>query len=171
MKRETTLHIIVSGLLLTLGILLPIIFHSVNLLGKVFLPMHITVLIGGFFLPPSLAVMLGVVTPLISGTMTGMPVLFPMALIMAFELGTYSFILTRTRKQFSVIKSLIIAMLGGRVVAGLVVFVLSTFFGVHLNPLLFVKGAIITGLPGIGLQLILIPTLVIAIRNTFGRVE
>lgn len=171
MKKETTLHIIVSGLLLTLGILLPIIFHSINLLGNVFLPMHITVFIGGFFLPPSIAVMLGVMTPLISGVITGMPPLFPMAIIMAFELGAYSFIITRTRNNLSVVKSLIVAMVGGRIVAGLIVFVMATVFGVDLSPLLFVKTAIVTGLPGIVLHLILIPIVVIAIKTTFGPVE
>lgn len=52
---------------------------------------------------------------------------------------------------------MISAMIGGRIVAGLVVAVMVALFGVQLDPILFVIGGIVTGLPGIALQLLLIP--------------
>lgn len=89
-----------------------------------------------------------------------------MAIIMAFELGTYGFIASlATRKlKLPIIPSLIMAMLAGRVIAGLTVAVLVQLFGVKINALMFVKSAIIIGLPGIIIQLIFIPTIIYAIK-------
>ena len=162
MKRKiTTRDLVVAALILALGIIIPGIFHSTGIPGKVFLPMHIPVLLGGFMLPPSLAFLVGIMTPLLSSLLTGMPALFPMAVIMIFELGFYGLIASILNRKLnvSVIGSLLIAMVVGRVVAGLVVFVLVALFGQEMDPLLFIKGGVITGLPGIVIQVVLIPTL------------
>lgn len=166
-----TKEIVLSGLLLASGILLPMIFHMFSLTGPIALPMHIPVLIGGFLLSPELALLLGIITPVISGLLTGMPVMFPMAVIMAFELGIYGLTasLTTRKLNLSVIPSLIISMIAGRIVAGLTVAALVQLFGLKMNPLIYVKGAIITGLPGIIIQLVFIPALVYAIKAYLNR--
>lgn len=166
-KKFSTRDLVLTGLLLALGLVFPMIFHLFGGTGPVFLPMHIPVLIGGFVLPSYLALLLGMITPLVSGTLTGMPVLFPMGVIMIFELGTYGLAASiATRKlKLSSIPSLIIAMIAGRIVAGIVVFVLASNFGVQLKALTFVKGGIITGLPGIVIQLIFIPSLMYALNK------
>ncbi|WP_326911448.1 ECF transporter S component [Sedimentibacter sp. MB31-C6] len=165
-SKITTKELVLSGLLLASGIILPMIFHMFGMVGSIVLPMHIPVLIAGFLLSPQLALLLGIITPIISGLLTGMPVMFPMAVIMAFELGTYGFISSlATRKlKLPLIPSLIMAMLSGRVIAGLTVAVLVQLFGVKLNALMFVKSAIIIGLPGIIIQLIFIPPIIYAIK-------
>ncbi|QZY55209.1 ECF transporter S component [Crassaminicella profunda] len=170
-QNAKTKDLMLSGLLLAMGILLPMFFHSVGIMGKVFLPMHIPVLIGGFVLSPYLACILGVITPLISGALTGMPIMFPMAIIMAFELGTYGLMtsLAVRKMRLSVIPSLIIAMISGRVIAGVVVFFLAQFFGLKMNPILFIKGGILTGLPGIGVQLILIPSIIYGLKGIIRK--
>ncbi|MBN2897877.1 MAG: ECF transporter S component [Clostridia bacterium] len=166
MERIKTRNLIMSGLFIAIGVVLPILFHTVNMLGPVFLPMHIPVLIAGFFLPPYLAMVVGAVTPLLSSVTTGMPILFPMGVIMMFELATYgAFVAWIRGRVASDYVALLSAMLIGRAVAGLVVFVLSIGFGVKMNALLFVKGGIVTGLPGIAVQLILIPIVVRALRK------
>lgn len=161
-----TKELVLSGLLLTSGIILPMIFHMFGMTGPIALPMHIPVLIGGFLLSPHLALALGIITPVISGLLTGMPVMFPMAVIMAFELGIYGLTasLAVRKLKLSTILSLIIAMIAGRIAAGLTVAALVQLFSVKMNPFVFVKGAIITGLPGIIIQLVFIPTLIYAIR-------
>lgn len=166
-KNITTKELVLSGLLLATGILLPMVFHIFSLSGPIALPMHIPVLIGGFLLPPQIALLLGIITPIISGLLTGMPVMFPMAVIMAAELGIYGLTASlATRKlNLSLIPSLIIAMVWGRIAAGFTVAVLVQLFGVKMNPVLFVKTAIMTGLPGLMIQLIFIPTLVYGIRT------
>src|SRR5690625_750917 len=90
-NRITTRSLVTAGLLLAIGIIIPSIFHTTGIPGTVFLPMHIPVLLGGFLLPLPLAFLLGVLTPMLNSIITGMPPLFPMAIIMVFELGFYGF--------------------------------------------------------------------------------
>jgi hypothetical protein len=156
-----TKRLVIAGLLLAIGIVIPTIFHTAGIAGNVFLPMHIPVLIGGFLLPAHLALLLGMVTPLINSLITGMPPLFPMATIMVFELGFYGLMASVLYRNIKLppILSLIISMVVGRLMAGITVFVLAAFFGVKLDPMTFIKGGIITGLPGIIIQLVFIPIL------------
>ncbi len=165
--KITTKELVLSGVLLGVGLLLPMVFHMFSMTGPIFLPMHIPVLIGGILLPPSLALALGIITPVVSSILTGMPVAFPMAIIMAFELGTYGLTASiATRKlKLNPLLSLIIAMIDGRIAAGLVVAVLVQLFGVQMNPIMFVKGAIITGLPGLLIQIVFIPTLIYGLKK------
>ena len=161
-QRDKTRRLVIAGLLLAIGIIIPMIFHSTGIAGTVFLPMHIPVLIGGFLLPPYLALLLGMLTPLINSLVTGMPPLFPMAIIMIFELGIYGFVASIMYRRLKIpsIISLIISMIAGRIMAGLVVFILAAFFGLQMDPILFVIGGVTTGIPGIIIQIILIPSLI-----------
>lgn len=165
--KITTKELVLSGLLLASGIILPMVFHMFGMMGSIVLPMHIPVLLGGFLLPPTMALLLGIITPLISGLLTGMPVIFPMAVIMAAELGVYGIAASLcTRKlKLSLIPSLIISMVAGRIAAGLTVAVLVQLFGIKMSPVAYVTGAVVTGLPGIIIQLIFIPALVYAINK------
>lgn len=164
-RRITTKKLVTASMLLAIGVIIPSIFHLTGLPGQMLLPMHIPVLIGGFLLPPTLALLLGMLTPLLNSFITGMPVLFPIAIILVFELGAYGLITSLLYRILKVpsLLSLIIAMIVGRIVAGITIFILSAFFTLPLDPLLFVKGAVITGIPGIIIQIILIPSLVYAI--------
>ncbi len=166
-RKFTTRDLVFTGALIALGLVTPMAFHLFGGTGPVFLPMHIPVLIGGFILPPFLALLLGMVTPLVSSVLTGMPVLFPMGVIMFFELGIYGLAASLAYRKLKLpsISSLIIAMIAGRVAAGAVVFILSAGFGVQMNAIAFVKGAVVTGLPGIAVQIILIPSLVYALNK------
>ena len=168
-KMNKTKEIVLSGLLLASGIILPMIFHMFSLTGLIALPMHIPVLIGGFLLSPPLALLLGITTPIISGLLTGMPVMFPMAIIMALELGIYGLTASLAARKFklSIFPALIISMIAGRIAAGLTVALLVQLFGLKMNPLIFIQGAIITGIPGIIIQLIFIPALIHAIKSYF----
>ncbi len=166
MQNIKSRELVIGGLFIALGILVPIIFHSFGILGQVFLPMHVPVLIGGFFLSPYLALIVGIVTPLISSVLTGMPAIYPMAVIMMFELGTYGLVVSlAVRKiKLSVIPSLILAMLAGRVSAGIAVFILANLFGLKMNSVIFIKGVVLTGLPGIAIQLLFIPALIYSLN-------
>ncbi len=166
-NRISVRDLVISGLLLALGLIIPSIFHSSGISGKVFLPMHIPVLLGGFLLPPLFAMFLGMLTPILSSLMTGMPELFPMGVIMLFELGVYGLAASLLYRKFRMptIISLIISMIIGRIVAGFVVFLLIVLFTIEMDPIIFIKLGVITGLPGIIIQLILIPTLMYGINR------
>lgn len=161
-RRNNTKKLVIGGLLLGLGIIIPMLFHFTGTPGNVFLPMHIPVLIGGFLLPPVLALVLGILTPFLSSIITGMPELFPMAVIMIFELGIYGLVASITYRKLNLpsIISLIISMLAGRLMAAFVVFILATFFALPRDPMVFIIGAITGGLPGIIIQIILVPSLI-----------
>lgn len=164
-ERNNVKRLIIAGLLLAIGIIVPMIFHTTGIPGTIFLPMHISVLIGGFLLPPYLALLLGMLTPILNSLIVGMPPLFPMAIIMVFELGIYGLvtsILYRKLKLPSVV-ALIVSMVAGRIMAGIVVFILAAFFAIKMDPMTFIIGGVTTGIPGIIIQLILIPSLIYSI--------
>jgi len=160
-ERNHVRNLVISGLLLALGLIIPYIFHSSGIAGNIFLPMHVPVLIGGFLLPPQFALLLGILTPIINSLITGMPG-FPIVLIMIFELGTYGLLASvfYLKLRLPSVFALILSMIGGRIMAGLVVFILAIFFAIPLEPITYVIGAITTGIPGIVIQLILIPILI-----------
>jgi len=157
-----TRKLTLSGLLLAIGLVLPIAFHAFGGAGKIFLPMHLSVLVAGFLLPPVNAVAVGMLTPFLSSLLTGMPVTFPMMPIMVIELGTYALVISLLNKKRikSIYVKLIGAMLAGRIMAGLTVFLMVNLVGLKMKPLLFVQGSIVTGLPGIIIQLIMVPLVV-----------
>lgn len=156
-----------SAMFVALGILLPMIFHSFNMGGQIFLPMHIPVLMAGLLLGPLSGLLVGVLTPILSSLLTGMPPMFPMLPIMIFELGVYGLSSGYIGKVLNgrVYIPLLAGMIDGRIAAGIVVFILSRGFGAQLSPIPFLKGAIITGLPGILIQLAVIPPLVKLLRR------
>lgn len=163
-----TRNIVLSGLFIAFGLLLPMIFHQFSMGGPAFLPMHIPVLIGGMLLGPVSGLLIGMVTPVLSSVLTGMPPTFPMLPIMFFELAVYGLVAGYLYKtlNLNIIISLILAMIGGRIVAGLVVYVLAMFFGFQgPGPIPFIQGAILTGLPGIAIQLVLVPIVVSLVRR------
>lgn len=166
-RNSQTRELVLGSFFILLGLVIPFIFHSTGLLGTVFLPMHFPILIAGFYLRPSTALIVGGVTPFLSSLMTGMPALMPMAPIMVFELAAYGLItsLLSNDKKWNTYFVLISAMIGGRIVAGLVVAIMVALFGVQLDPVLFVIGGIVTGLPGIALQLLLIPPFISRFRR------
>jgi hypothetical protein len=152
---------ILGGFFIGLGIVLPMAFHLVNL-GRVFLPMHIPVLMSGFFCGPIIGLIVGFITPLLSGLLTGMPPFMPpTAQGMMVELAAYGFLtgFFHHRLKLNNIVSLLGAMFLGRVVYGLFGALVFPLFGLKgISPIYPITAGLITGLPGIALQLIIIPT-------------
>lgn len=167
--RTKTTNIVIAGLLVAIGVIIPSIFHTVGIAGKVFLPMHIPVLLGGFLLSPMYALLVGMVTPILNSVLTGMPPIFPMALIMMFELGIYGLVASFLYRKLKIplIISLILSMISGRIVLGLAVFVLATGFGLEVlgDPIMFVKTGAVLAIPGIIIQIILIPVLMYGVNK------
>ena len=159
----------ISGLLIALGIVLPMAFHSIPNAGGIFLPMHIPVLLCGIICGFPYGLACGVITPLLSSLITGMP---PTAILpaMVCELAIYgivSFLLMhfiRIKNTYAkVYIALIGAMLSGRIVYGV------------LNSLIFKAGsysmeiwlasAFVTALPGVIIQILIIPAIVFALQK------
>lgn len=150
-----------AALFLAFGLIVPQTFHLLGGTGPVFLPMHIPVLLAGFFLGGPTGAIIGLITPVLSSFVTAMPQP-PILYFMMAELAAYGFIagyLYKTRK-LSVYMALVGAMIGGRVVLAGAVTLLQPLLGFKLSPAVYLSGALLNGIPGMILQLILIPVLV-----------
>lgn len=173
MANKSLKQLIESGAFIAFGVVLPMVFHLVGM-GSVFLPMHIPVILSGFFLDVPFALMVGAITPILSSTLTGMPPAFPVLPFMVFELAAYGAVTSLLYKKWkNVFTPLICAMISGRIVAGIVVWFLATFFAAKLpGPIVFITGAILKGIPGIIIQLLFIPATVLLVsRNRLHRKE
>ncbi len=171
MQLTKTRSLTVAGMLVAVGVLLPYLTsHAFGVQGTVILPMHLPVLLTGFLCGPVFGMLAGVLTPLISSLMTGMPPAFPMLPIMMAELATYGLVsgllyerAGLNKVKFGIYPALIGAMLAGRVVYGLMFWLLTLTAG-QLKAL-SVWAAAVTGLPGIIIQLIFVPIIVAAVMK------
>jgi hypothetical protein len=168
-SMTNTKSMILAGLCIALGIVLPVAFHSVANAGSIFLPMHIPVLLCGLICGWPYGLACGVLAPLLSSLITGMP---PMAYLpsMLCELAVYGFVsglLMRYVKTGKLLVdlylSLVGAMLLGRLVLGLLNAVL--FRAGEYSIAIWTASAFVTALPGIILQLAIIPVLVFALKK------
>lgn len=160
-----TQSLIRGALIIAMGLLVPTVFHLTSVSGAIFLPMHLPILVGAAFVSPWIALVAGALTPLASSIATGMPPLFPIAFLMSFELAVYGWVMSwmLKKRRVNVYVSLITAMVAGRAVLGLAAVATTSLFAVQLNPFMYMKGAILTGLPGMALQLLLVPVLIKAL--------
>lgn len=166
MKKTTTINMILSALFIALGIVLPMAFHSLGMAGTIFLPMHIPVLLCGFICGWRYGVLAGIITPLLSSIFTGMPPLYPVGVSMCIELATYGGIAGFLSSKTSTIVSLIGAMLVGRVAAALANIVLLSLAGNSFVLQAFLTSTFVTALPGILIQLILIPAIMLGLKKS-----
>ena len=158
---------VLTAMFIALGVVLPMIFHMTPaaLGGRALLPMHIPVLLTGLIIGPFYGFFGGLITPLVSSMTTGMPIAGVMAYSMMIELSIYGLVAgflrlyVRTGREYvDLYISLIVAMLAGRIVAGLAQ--AWILFDGHYAVGLWVASYFTTSLPGIVLQLIVIPWIV-----------
>lgn len=157
-----------SAMFIALGIVLPFVTMNIPEIGNMLLPMHIPVLLSGFILGPVYGMIVGFVTPLLRSVMFGAPIFYPKAIVMSFELLTYGLIsglfyhiiFNRRSKLINIYISLILAMIFGRVTYGIAQSIIGL---VNMNEFtfkVFVTEAIINAIPGIIIQLIIIPIII-----------
>lgn len=166
MIKLSTKEITLTALFITLGVILPIVFHQFALAGRIFLPMHIPVFLAGIFVGPLGGLIVGLVCPILSFFLTGMPPPYAVPL-MSMELPIYGLSIGILIRFIRLpILSLLISMILGRLAFGLGLFVLGQFLSLPYGPEAFIKVSVIAGLPGIALQLILIPLMIETIQLT-----
>ena len=171
MKRRLKISkLVLSGLFLALAFVLPFLTGQVPEVGNMLCPMHIPVILCGFVCGAPWGLAVGFVAPLLRSLTLGMPVLFPGAVAMAFELAVYGFvsgILYRIlpKKKVYIYISLFAAMLAGRAVWGTVMFALLGFDLSKFGFAAFWAGAFANAFPGIILQIVIIPVAVMLIEK------
>lgn len=160
---------ILSAFFLALGLVMPFITGQIPEIGSMLLPMHIPVLICGFVCGWKYGGLVGFIVPLMRSVIWGMPPIMT-AIGMAFELATYGMMTGLLYKIFPKGKvmiyiELIVAMFIGRVVWGVVSIVIYGIQGNAFSWQIFMGGALLNAIPGIILQIVLVPVLVMALQR------
>ncbi len=169
MRKNSTKNLVLAGLFIALGVILPFFTGKVGELGRALLPMHIPVLIAGFVCGWPYGLVVGLVTPFLSSFTTGMPPI-PMATTMTFELGAYGLMTGLLYKLFPkkdiyVYPALLISMLVGRVVMAIANIILLGLSGNAYTWQAFVSGAFLNAIPGMIIQIVIIPIIIIALKR------
>lgn len=166
MKKTVTVNLTGTALCIALGLILPSFFHMFGA-GTALLPMHIPVLLCGLIFGWQYGAVCGFILPLLSSALTGMPPFFPIGVAMVFELCAYGALtgMFYQKLRWNVYPALIAAMLGGRIVSGAANAVFMNMADKPYGFAAFLSGAFVRALPGILIQILLIPTLVLALEK------
>lgn len=172
MIEQRIRNLSLSAMFLALGLILPFLTGQMQHIGNMLLPMHLPVLLCGLLCGWQYGMTVGAVLPLLRFALFGMPPIFPIGVSMAFELAAYGLIAgvlyAGAKKQgfAALYRALIAAMVGGRVVWGIVRVLLTGVAGEAFTWKMFLSGAFLTAIPGIILQLVLIPVILAALDHT-----
>lgn len=168
--KSTAYRLVLAALFLAIGMVLPFLTGQIPEIGSALLPMHIPVLLCGFVLGWKYGLAVGAVLPILRSLCFGMPPMYPAAVSMMFELAAYGALCgllyqLLPKKTVNIYLSLVGAMLGGRVVWGIVRWVMMAG-GTEFGWQAFVAGAFIQAVPGIIVQIVLLPLLVLALQKS-----
>jgi thiamine transporter ThiT len=172
-RHNKTVRLVLSALFLALAYVLPFLTGQIQQIGKMLCPMHIPVLLCGFFCGWPWGLAVGFIAPLLRSLTLGMPIFFPGAVCMAFELAAYGAIAgllykRLPRKKSSIYVALLVAMIVGRLVWGAAMLVCTGLQGSSFTFAAFFAGAVTNAIPGIIIQIVLIPILVMLLDKAKG---
>ena len=176
MKRDEIKKLTMSAMFLALAFVIPFLTGQIPQIGSMLCPMHIPVLLCGFFCGAPWGLAIGFIAPILRSFTLGMPQMFPTAFCMAFELMAYGVVAgwlhnKLPKKKGNVYISLVSAMIIGRLVWGLIMFCCMGFDASKFGLQTFLAGAVLNAVPGIVLQIVLIPILVITLEKFTNKVE
>lgn len=172
MKNSYTKNLVLSALFLALGFILPLLTGQIPTIGQVLLPMHIPVFLCALICGWKYGALIGVVLPLLRSFIFSVPTLYPTAIAVAFEMGVYGFStgllfeLSKQKSIFSVYGSMLVAMVLGRIVRCVAEIILLGMQGNAFAWETFFLGVIVNALPGIILQLVLVPAVILLCKKT-----
>ncbi len=165
-------NLTLSAMFLCMGIVLPFFIGQIPQIGSMLLPMHIPVFLCALICGWQYGAPVAIILPLLRTLLFGRPNFYPEAISIAFEMATYALISGYLYKKSRwkcirvLYRCLIISMVAGRLVRGVVQLTLLGLKGVPFALETFLTGVILTGIPGILLQLFVIPAVLLAIRKT-----
>ena len=172
MKHEKVKNLALAAMFLALGVVLPFFTGQIPEVGSMLLPMHLPLLLCGLICGWEYGAAVGFVLPPLRFALFGMPPIFPTGAAMAFELAAYGLLagLLYSHSRWQCIRALyrclLIAMIGGRIVWGAAMVVLLGLSGSAFTWQMFFAGALLNALPGIALQLAVIPAVMAALNRT-----
>ena len=167
-KRKTVLTLA----FVALSVALPWIFHALGhvlnigtSVGEIFLPMHIFVMVAGFVLGPVWGGGVGIASVTLSFMITNMPtaVMLPFIAVELCAYGIFAGVIRNMR--FNSVLKVAAVQIFGRLVKAAVIIVAINFFASPVQAKI-IYTSIVTGLPGIALQLLAVPFIVKKINES-----
>lgn len=161
-----------AAMLLAIGLVLPFLTGHIPEIGGMLLPLHLPVLLCGLICGWKYGLAVGVILPIMRSMIFAMPPMYPNAVVYAFELATYGFVIgiLYEKAKWQCIRSLyrcmIAAMLAGRIVWGIAKAVTMGLAGKSFTLAAFIAGGFTEAIPGIILQLLLIPAIMLLLDKT-----
>lgn len=179
-KINGTKKIVFAGVFFALGIVFPFITMQIPKIGNMLLPMHIPVMLCGFICGAPLGFTVGLLTPLLRSILFGAPVIFPSAVGMMFELAAYGAFCGLLYEAFAKIfkseyarlyLSMIISMVTGRIIWGAASYMLYSASSTKFTADIFFAQGFINAVPGIIIQLIIVPPIAGRLKKEFLKSE
>jgi len=173
-STNSSLHIkrlVLAAMFLAVGFLLPFLTAQNQQLGQMLLLMHLPVFLCGLICGWKFGGLVGFILPISRSLIMGMPPMFPVAFAMAFELAAYGIVvaivyaLLKKRNILTLYIAIIAAMLVGRVIWGLLMWIQLTAGDGMFTLQAFLTGAFVNAWPGIIVQLVLIPIIIFALER------
>ena len=164
--------LIFSAIFLAFGFILPMFFGQLPTIGQMLVPMHIPVFLCGMVCDWKHGAIIGFILPLLRSLIFSVPVLYPTAISVAFETCTYGLVVgilygySKKKSLTTIYFSMLIAMVLGRIIRCIAQIIL---LNIQKNPFVwktFFTGVILNSIPGIILQLIIIPIVMIALKRS-----
>lgn len=170
MKMTSVTKCITTAVLMALCVILPMALHFIPNAGVLLSPMHLPVLLCGLICGWPYGLICGLIGPLLSSLITGMPPMGPVLYGMMIELAVYGLVTGLLMKLIHTGKlmadfyiSLVAAMLAGRIVGGLAKALIFSAGSYSLKA--WATAYFVSSLPGIVLQLLLLPVLYLALQK------
>lgn len=162
--------LVYTALCLALALVLPFLTGQIPEIGSMLCPMHIPVLLCGFLCGWQWGAIAGAAAPILRSAIFSAPPMYPVAVGMMFELAAYGLVSglmhrIMPRRYLAIYASLVTAMLLGRIVYGAAQAVMLSMNSTAYTFSAFISGAVIQTIPGILIQLLLIPPIVAALQK------
>lgn len=161
----------VSAMMLALALLLPFLTGQLQAIGQMLTPMHVPILLCGLLCGPIYGFSVGIVAAPLRFILFGMPQM-PNVLYMTTELAVYGllsglFYQILPKRKLSLYISLILSMIGGRIAYALIFIAINLSNAKSLESLTMpiISATVLTAWPGMILQILLIPTLLIVLEK------
>ena len=174
-SRKNIEKLVLAALFLALGMILPLLTAQIKEIGDTLLPMHLPVMLCAFICGLKYGASVGLILPFFRSFVFGMPPIYPNAVWMALELATYGLVIglmclsKHKSKPAWIYLSLVTAQISGRIVWGIAKAVLLGTQGKAFTFGMFWVGGFADALPGIILQIVLIPLIIIVLNKVLKR--
>lgn len=166
-KRKHIVDLVLASMFLSLAIILPTLTMQIKEIADSLLLMHLPIMLCGLLCGAKYGFAAGLLAPIIRSLIFTMPPLYPRAIYMAAELAAYGLVIGLLYKQLKgkVYISLIVSQIAGRIVWAIAKTVLLGFSHEDITFKVFLIGGFVDAIPGIALQLILIPLIMVIIKK------